>query len=1379
MSTELAAFLHACKLRLLNLNQANRALRLPRLLPGREVDVHDLSWYNGLRPEQLVQQVMARHYVPLLSPQAAANPQHTHIHHRLTQLHRYLTLCEQETGAYDLYLGYPFVEGRFQDGTLVRCPLLQFPVRLVRGARTGWALHPRETTDGLLNEAFFRALEKHQEHPLPSGFWQDGLDSRRGELRELLNALYAHLKTYSLPIDFNSELFLQVVDRFVEYGNEYMELWPAGSLKLMPQAVLGVFPPYDTALLQDYQALEQQPDTFPLYALLEPRPQEVDVSPVGHPFALPADFTQLMALRKVQAGHSLVVHGPPGTGKSQLIVNLVVDYLAQGKRVLVASEKRAALDVVARRLQALGLGPWYALIHDFRTDRDRLYARLAETLVRLPALQKQVAAEQPRYAELARQQNQYAELARQVEARYKVLCKPLPCGWSPDELYARVASKPLQPPWPQLPAAAFTRYTLADFCLRAQRCQPYADLLQPDHPWYARRSLDALPETDREAQQQWVAALPREMVQAREHWLACHLKGQALANDPDLPQQVAQLHQLNARIQAHPQHHPALARWLSAPLPVPLLQQQLDQLMTVYQSLGALSLLGFEALPGREALFAAITRYEEQGIWQGAWYRSWRQARKQLRNHLAGQGQTLRMRQVRQLAVQLQQADTLLRQLDALCQHPFWADLADISQGAAWFWQLRQRADALQWLASQYVPVAVLPALRPVSTAAYTLDAAKWTKRLQQADILLQHWQAWQAFTHTCQTLLSPSLAGVLGEEARSGEDYPQAQLLRRCYMPERMLALDQLLSAMPPHYETLVRQVAARGEWENPGWATSLESHMLQAWLRDAEAGEPLLSDELREDYAVRLAQLVKLETHLSAQAAAHACHVVEQRAARCVQADDTLPAHLRELHHQLTKKRRIWPLRQVASRYWSQDLDRLMPCVLASPETVAAVFPMTAELFDLVVIDEASQCPTERVFTTLLRGTQWVVAGDPHQLPPMDLFQVQVNTEQLLAARQDTFHSLGSAIDSESILDLARQRLPQAHLLGHYRSHHPALIEFSNRAFYEGKLQSLPPREQELLFWPPIRYHQLGGSRAQHINEVEAHAIVAEIERLLRHPARPTLGVVTFNFQQMQYIQDVLDQRILELLRTDESAASALAAEFERQVAGEFAGLFIKNIENVQGDERDIILFSVGYAPNAQGRVPATFGWLNQAGGQNRLNVAVTRARHQVQVFASFLPEQLDTEQSRHPGPRLLKNYLRYAKAVSDGHLQEQARVLEGLSPALQVLPAALPVVTDFCNDLRAAGLPAHLAPHYANGLFELWLQSADARVQLAIQLEPAGHPAGRVSLLDNPRRLQAARIPFLHFSARQLWASRAGCVQQVLHTWQKLCENTAIVL
>jgi hypothetical protein len=294
-----------------------------------------------------------------------------------------------------------------------------------------------------------------------------------------------------------------------------------------------------------------------------------------------------------------------------------------------------------------------------------------------------------------------------------------------------------------------------------------------------------------------------------------------------------------------------------------------------------------------------------------------------------------------------------------------------------------------------------------------------------------------------------------------------------------------------------------------------------------------------------------------------------------------------------------------------------------MASPESVSAIFPME-QLFDLVVFDEASQCFAERGIPAMYRGKQIVVAGDDQQLSPFDLYQVRWD---------DTEDYSEPLLEVDSLLDLASQHLMKVQLRGHYRSKSLDLIDFSNQYFYKGNLKLLPERDIMNSKEPAIEFVKVDGEWEKNSNQQEADYIADLVEKLLKSKKDKEIGIVTFNVKQQECVMEALEAR-------------AINKRFSIP-----ASLFVKNIENVQGDEKDIIIFSIGYAKDKQGRIRHQFGSLNIQKGENRLNVAVTRAREKIFVVSSIWPQELNVENTKNEGPKLLKKYLEYSLEVSEG--------------------------------------------------------------------------------------------------------------------------------
>ncbi|MBM4393400.1 MAG: DUF3320 domain-containing protein, partial [Deltaproteobacteria bacterium] len=337
--------------------------------------------------------------------------------------------------------------------------------------------------------------------------------------------------------------------------------------------------------------------------------------------------------------------------------------------------------------------------------------------------------------------------------------------------------------------------------------------------------------------------------------------------------------------------------------------------------------------------------------------------------------------------------------------------------------------------------------------------------------------------------------------------------------------------------------------------------------------------------------------------------------------------------LAREVKKQRAHLPVRKLLASI-PNLLPRLKPCLLMSPLSIAQYLPAGGRPFDLVVFDEASQIGTHDAIGAIARGAQVVIVGDSKQLPPTAFFTRDLGDgdEALLPDDNDI-------VEMESILDEAlAARLPEQMLGWHYRSRHEALIEFSNRHYYDNRLDVFPAargRDGELgLRWHPVagRYDK-GKSRS---NRAEAEALVGWLVEALRAtaPGARSFGVVTFSLPQQTLVQDLLD------------LARGEFPEIEAHWSDELLEpVFVKNLENVQGDERDVILFSICYGPDESGKTWMNFGPLNRKGGERRLNVAVTRARRSLHVFSTMTADHIDLARTTATGAQHLKAFLAYA--------------------------------------------------------------------------------------------------------------------------------------
>jgi len=338
-----------------------------------------------------------------------------------------------------------------------------------------------------------------------------------------------------------------------------------------------------------------------------------------------------------------------------------------------------------------------------------------------------------------------------------------------------------------------------------------------------------------------------------------------------------------------------------------------------------------------------------------------------------------------------------------------------------------------------------------------------------------------------------------------------------------------------------------------------------------------------------------------------------------------------------------------------------------LMSPDAVSELLPQENGLFDLLIFDEASQLYIEKAIPSIVRAKKVVIAGDHKQLRPSSLGDGRFSLDDSML---DEDAEIAAALEEESLLDLARFRYPDVLLNTHYRSKYEELIDFSNYAFYKGKLLVAPNTDTPKK--PPIEVHLMKNAVWQdRTNRKEAEEVVALIKQIFAtRQGNETIGVITFNIAQRDTVYDVIEEEMLK----DAKFASQIRAEMARKDNGEDTGLFVKNIESVQGDERDIIIFSIGYAKNESGKLMHNFGWLNQKGGENRLNVAISRAKKKIHIVTSFMPHELSTDDMKNDGPRILKRYLEYAFAVSNNDKKEAERILQSFGDANGNAPLAV---------------------------------------------------------------------------------------------------------
>lgn len=450
----------------------------------------------------------------------------------------------------------------------------------------------------------------------------------------------------------------------------------------------------------------------------------------------------------------------------------------------------------------------------------------------------------------------------------------------------------------------------------------------------------------------------------------------------------------------------------------------------------------------------------------------------------------------------------------------------------------------------------------------------------------------------------------------------------------------------------------------------------------------------------------------------------------------DDIPKAEIGLLRKEIGKRMRHIPVRQLLGRIPTL-LPRLKPCVLMSPLSVAQYLEASHETFDVVIFDEASQIPVWDAIGAIARGTQLIIVGDPKQLPPTNFFSSGGSDDEDDLTPEEYK-------DLESILDeLMTHGLRHKRLKWHYRSRHEGLITFSNRQYYENDLLTFPSPEMahggvSFRHLPDARYDK-GKSRT---NRVEAEALVQElISRLLDEKApRRSYGVVTFSQAQQQLVENLLDE--------ERRKHPEIEHHFGDEPPVEGEPVFVKNLENVQGDERDVIFFSICYGMDEAGKVSMNFGPLNRDGGERRLNVAVTRAKHEVLVFSGLRGDQIDLTRTRARGVRDLKYFLDYA--------DRGPRALIAANQSLAHGEADSEFERMVAERIRAAGFEVHHQVGCSGYRIDLAVVDPESPGRYLLGVECDGATYHRAATARDRDKLRQAVLEGLGWRLHRIWST-----------------------
>jgi hypothetical protein len=1083
----------------------------------------------------------------------------------------------------------------------VRSPLIVLPVRLHAQARG----KPLQLTADLnsggtaVNQCLLQKLRTTFRLEVPAlATWRG--DTEGADLRTAIDAMRKTIQQEGLAMSIEEDACLCLL----HFGKFRMwkdldEHWE----KILEQPVVR-------------HLVENAGATFVNRVALPTR-TELETAEVHCP--IPCDGSQLEAVVAAARGCSFVLEGPPGTGKSQTITNLIANALAAGKRVLFVAEKRAALEVVKSRLHRVGLGFFCLDIHGKATTTTQLREQLRRSL-EAPLGVDRRAWEQGR-RELSHTTDHLRRYAQAVHAPNQV-------GQSLWRAYQEVLLHGDGP-----------RFAIAN-TLFAAGVQAVADLreqlralpevastanLRPQHPWLlAEATTTASIDTSQ------LAAAVDMVAKAFQPTSSRAQSALALLSAITGTEQLASLQAiLTASAQGCRFSLEALQRPPSSAT-IDALRKHADSIEAQQRDRAIILEAFLPSIFGEELNALLVQARNSQNaffLWRKGRIRA---AHAKLQPFLRGVSLSFDMlvdylEKAQSLRGAVIRTESAIRALHLPCLPAGW-EASDDNAGAA----LRALAHAFA-----LAPHLSRGALAPLLQAALA-NASETTDIFTATSARLN---AWIDLT----TAIGASEASIAKwRNQRSLEDAVVASLpaWQRDAQRSTFLELNRWIQLQ--HCLGIVRKAGM------PDLADEVLSCQLDARQALVAFDRSLANHSLEERLATL--QLQRFD------GLAHANHVraflrlrdADSEALKAMVPDklvDSRPFRPGQRMGQIAELDRKELSRQKGGRSirtlletYSEAVITLMPCVLASPDSVAQFLAPGGIDFDLVVFDEASQVPVADAVGAIGRGKALVVVGDSRQMPPTAFFGRTGNADDDQDESTDDVPP-----DMESVLSEAvASGLPRIWLSWHYRSQDESLIAFSNRFYYDNRLASFPTPATRAANKGVHLLRVEGGvfdSGKTRTNSREVAAVVAEVRRRLADPVeqRRSIGVVALNLQQAELLQEALEDAAL----VDPALDAVLRDESENH-------LFVKNLESVQGDERDVILISLTYAPNRQGQFLMNFGPLNRIGGERRWNVLVTRARQEVVLVSSIAPEDIKLERvsSLAKGVAHMRAYLAMAQ-------------------------------------------------------------------------------------------------------------------------------------
>ncbi len=1087
----------------------------------------------------------------------------------ITKLVRVAKARQKDFSKNDLYLGHPFIEGRFNTGKCFRAPLVLHRVETnISAANVKIKLIEGES---ILNPVFFAAniLENELEHQkLDWGITDPNY----------LQIAFKTLESYHVNYEYES-----IPDKFYSCSKiEYLKdrFIPTNKFKVLSNVVIGLFPISDKNIQNDIDEICEQKDiaTGELNNFFTSADraediwgdtEDIRIKENDIKYVLPCDYSQKQVVKEAMDS-SLVIEGPPGTGKSQVLANIAANYLDKGQRVLIVSQKAAALSVVYNRLGRISESA--LLLPDHINNKKDFYSKIKQTISCIKRVSNEDNSEN------------INNISKDIERFFSIL-------ENRDEVYRSRYGNLDYKELVELDGVKIkhdyskvnTASLLDSFATREEFDNQLNSIYEVYEKVVNSTFLDFVNADDYKEKLQFLIKCKkdRKAINQSAYLAFSNNKYSVLANYSKVCTKANHTYDYN----------------------------ELLLIMDSYIQEDSIKKFALHKVEIDKPAYKNISLTDEIKFLIEKW------------GMLKGKN---KIKYIKQLSNSNFKKKFSLSKKCLDNQEKILYDNIDNSY-----------IDLHPYNIIDFTDMEERECLAEAVYVSNTTDKDQIIYNLEQSGcISLDIQERKEDYEHFLEALETVNLADI-----------------------DLLLSLDRKKVSLFIAFKA--DKVEDIGDYTN-----YLYKQMHQ---NSIEKIKPYLDfytniDKNYSDNKTKInrkVELSKLEIYNKAR------NQIREKAISFPE----VKASVVELDRISTLKRQ-----KSISLIIKQHIDSLMalfPIMLMSPGTVSACLPNIKGLFDVVIFDEASQMFIENAIPSIFRGSRLIIAGDSKQLKPSSVFSQRFVDDEV----EEESYEVQAALEEESLLDFGKNKYKSRYLRYHYRSQYKELIEFSNKAFYENKLVFANANvaiQKKNLF--PIEHVRVEGEWVDNSNIQEAEKVLEKVLNILEtRTDNETIGIITFNINQKKLIETILEDSAM--------SNPELLKEMNRVNAedGSDESLFVKNIENVQGDERDTIIFSVAYSKNTRGRFVNSFGSLSQPGGENRLNVAITRAKKKIYVVKS-IDASIMSVNDNNRGPFLFKKYLQFVELLSQEmdttellnqvcDIQEPTKELKGFDSPFEV--------------------------------------------------------------------------------------------------------------